>query len=79
MKAELLDSALLGTVAMLSPQCMVQKRNFCSWPVHFIENIKYNKDKPILLLLSGNEAYTKILSCRQKRYDGVIIVSLVEK
>ncbi|XP_026319551.1 uncharacterized protein LOC113230034 [Hyposmocoma kahamanoa] len=76
MKAELLDGAPPGTIAMCHPSGWIQSYIFVHWLDHFIANVKPTKDYPVLLLLDGHSTHTKNLPLIDKaRNNGVIIVS----
>ncbi|CAB3249222.1 unnamed protein product [Arctia plantaginis] len=54
MKAELLDGAPPGTIAICHPSGWIQSDIFVHWLSHFIANVKPTKNDPVLLLLDGH-------------------------
>lgn len=76
MKAELLDGAPPGTVAVCHPSGWIQSEIFVEWLNHFISAVKPKKQNPVLLLLDGHSTHTKNLPLIEKARDnGVIILS----
>ncbi|KAK2577924.1 hypothetical protein KPH14_011869 [Odynerus spinipes] len=76
MKAELLDGAPPGTIAICHPSGWIQSDIFVHWSNHFIANVKPTKNDPVLLLLDGHATHTKNLPLIDKvRENGVFIVS----
>lgn len=76
MKAELLDGAPPGTIAVCHPSGWIQSEIFVEWLNHFIVSMKPTTDDPVLLLLDGHSTHTKNLPLIEKaRQSGVIILS----
>lgn len=77
MKAELLDGAPAGTVAVCHPSGWMQQHIFTEWMRHFISCVRSCKQNPVLLILDGHATHTKNLEAIElARDNGVIMLCL---
>ncbi|KAJ4449570.1 hypothetical protein ANN_00972 [Periplaneta americana] len=76
-KADLLDGALNGSLAVCHKSGCIQNESFVQWSHHFLSNVKPTKDDPVILVLDGHYFHTRNVELLElARANGVHIVCL---
>lgn len=76
MKAELLDGAPPGSVAMVSDSSFINSDLFLQWLSHFKYHTKPTKENPVLLLLDNHSSHTTIGAVDFYRENNIIALTL---
>ncbi|KAJ4427571.1 hypothetical protein ANN_25219 [Periplaneta americana] len=77
MKAELLDAAPNGSLAVCHKSGWIQNERFVQWCHHILSNVKPTKDDPVILVLDGHYSHTRNVELLElARVNGAHIVCL---
>ncbi|KAJ4445165.1 hypothetical protein ANN_06966 [Periplaneta americana] len=77
MKAELLDAAPNGSLAVCHKSGWIQNERFVQWRHHILSNVKPTKDDPVILVLDGHYSHTRNVELLElARVNGAHIVCL---
>ncbi|KAJ4448622.1 hypothetical protein ANN_00012 [Periplaneta americana] len=77
MKAELLDGAPNGSLAVCHKSGCIQNESFVQWCHHILSNAKPTKDDPVILVLNGHYSHTRNVELLElARVNGAHIVCL---
>ncbi|KAJ4425753.1 hypothetical protein ANN_27376, partial [Periplaneta americana] len=77
MKAELLDVAPNGSLAVCHKSGWIQNASFVHWCHHILSNVKPTKDGPVILVLDGDYSHTRNVQLLElARVNGAHIVCL---
>ncbi|KAJ8934809.1 hypothetical protein NQ318_010223 [Aromia moschata] len=75
MKAELLEGAPLGTVAVCHQSGWMQSDIFVQWMKHFASHVRPSVSDPVLLLLDGHATHTKNIDViNYARENGIVML-----
>ncbi|KAJ4437893.1 hypothetical protein ANN_13832, partial [Periplaneta americana] len=77
MKAELLDAAPNGSLAVCHKSGWIQNERFVQWCHHILSNVKPTKDDAVILVLDGHYSHTRNVELLElSRVNGAHIVCL---